>query len=129
MRRMSTLLVVSLCLAQTPGCLLVAGAAIAVGVVHVTSDDTAEVLLDGSTDTIFEHVEKEMASRGTVTFSNRVGRRLEGEIGNADLVVTLERATDKTSRVRATARKNAGVSPDKDVAQEFLVGVTKRVSG
>jgi len=129
MGRLAKLVLVSLLLTQTPGCLFVAGAAVVGGVVYVTRDDEAEVILDGTPDALYPTCEKELAARGKVTLSSKSSRRLEGDLGGANVVITLEPVTEKTTRIRCTARKNGGVTPDKDTAQDYLNAVLRATKG
>ncbi len=111
------------------GCLLIAGAAIALGVVHVASEDTTEVNLEGTRDHIYDACEAEMKARGVVEKGDRVGGTLEGRVGGSSVTVTVEKATESAWKVAVRARKNSGISPDLDTAQQVAYAIVKRVGG
>ncbi len=115
--------------ASLPGCLLVAGAAIAAGVVHTVGDDVAEVTLESSTERVFEASENELASRSNGFRSYKGSLRIEGRVGASDVTITLDALPKESTRLRVVARKHEGLSPDVETAHQVAFAIVKRVMG
>lgn len=126
MRTISALLVVAASLV-VPGCIAIAAAAVAAGVVHATSDDSSEVTLERSWSKVFSASIAEMEAKGHVDVRDEEAGRVEGHVASAKVVITMSRSTENTVKVRVTARKLEGVSPAPDVAQDIALGLVKRL--
>ena len=110
-----------------PGCVAVAVAAVAAGAVHVTSEDSVEVYFDAPHDRVFDAAEQQVVALGGSPLSNRVTGRIEAEVGHSDVEVQVTSVGKARTRVEVQARKNEGVSPDVDCANQVAMGIAKRL--
>ncbi|HKE02256.1 MAG TPA: hypothetical protein VKE69_14655 [Planctomycetota bacterium] len=126
--RPTSLAVVPLALAALlPGCLVVAAAAVAAGVVHVTSEDTVEVYFNNPYDKVFDAAEQELVARGGAPMTDRKTGKIEASLGHSSVSIQVTGTGDKSTRIEVKARKNQGISPDIDRANQIATGVSKRV--
>lgn len=108
------------------GCLLVAGAAVGAGAVHVLGEDAAEVNLERDWDTVFNAGVDAVETLGSVETQDREAGVIEGHVKEADVTVKLEQVTKSTVKVVVEARKNEGVSPAPEIAQDVSHAIAER---
>ena len=109
-----------------PGCVFLAGAAIGAGVVHVVGEDSTEVVLEQSYESVFDASKEELAAKGAVEASDADAGVVEGSVGPSSVTITVTRETDSSVRVTVKARKNGGISPDQETAEEISYGLLRR---
>jgi len=109
-----------------PGCVFLAGAAIGAGIVHAVGEDSTEVVLEEPYDAVFDASREELRARGVVEAADSEAGLLEGTVGGSSVKITVKRETDTTVRVTVKARKNAGISPDPEAAEQVSYGILRR---
>jgi len=125
-RRLAAALLLAAAAAPLPGCLLLAGAALGAGIVHVTSEDGAVVLLEVGPEAAFAAARGVLSDRGVLESADREAGLLRGTVGSSSVEVRVEDRGDGKSRVAVEARKNGGVSPDVTTAQQTAAGILER---
>lgn len=120
-------LVLSLVLATFPlavnACFLVAAGAGAAGAIAYTNRGATSVV-GGSVDQVFDRAvaafqQAGINATGRSTEENGIQRKLIGTKGEYEVTAELTRATDSTTKVEITARKNT-VEFDKEMAKDIL---------
>jgi len=124
--RVLTLAVLLLAVSMTPGCLLLAGAALGAGIVHVTSEDEAMVLLDADFEDALKTSREVLAEKGLLEARDDKAGLVEGSIGSSSVSIRVERGPDTGSKVTVESRKNGGVSPDVTTAQQVASAILAR---
>lgn len=109
-----------------PGCVFLAGAAIGAGVVHVVGEDSTEVVVEQSYQSVFDASKEELGAQGVVEASDSDSGMVEGSVGSSSVRITVRRETDSSVRLIIKARKNAGISPDPETAEQLSYGVLRR---
>lgn len=109
-----------------PGCLLLAGAAIGAGIVHVVGSDSAEVVLEKDRAKVFEAAREEVKTRGVVETADAEAGTISGKVGSSSVAIAVAKETDSTVKVTVESRMNAGISPDPDTAQQVATAIVKR---
>lgn len=109
-----------------PGCLLLAGAAIGAGIVHVVGSDSAEVVLEKDRAKVFEAAREEVKTRGVVETADAEAGTISGRVGSSSVEIAVAKETDSTVKVTVESRKNSGISPDPDTAQQVATAIVKR---
>jgi hypothetical protein len=107
------------CVAALPGCLLAAGAAVGVGVIVVTAEDTAEVVLERDVTTVYEAALAEVDIRGKTFHRNPEFHRFEGTVGDSDVSVDVVPYEKERTKLRIRARKLGGTLPDASLARSL----------
>ena len=111
-----------------PGCVFVAGAAVGAGVIHATGDDTLEVVLHSPPGKVYDEAAEVVRTRGTLDKSRPVVREIEGSVSGASVTVTVLPEEKGNSRLRVKARRNGGISPDLETAEQVASWILKRVT-
>ena len=107
---------------------VVAGAAVGVGAVYVTGDDSSAVYFDLPTDTVFDACVAVMEAYGKVEIRNRTNGRIKGQVEDAAVTMQLERPSVSMVRVVVYARRHlAGISPAQEVAKRMAQRVVERI--
>ncbi len=110
------------------GCVAVAAAAVAAGVVYTTSDDSSKVYFDQSRDTVFDACIKSVQELGVLDRDDRMAGSIEGTVDFATVTVQLNRPTKAMVKVTVSARKHVvGVSPAPDIAERVALDIAKRL--
>lgn len=110
------------------GCVAVAAAAVAAGVVYTVSDDSSEVMFDQSWDTVFDACIKAVEEQGILDGENRTEGRINATVDFATVTVQLNRPSTAMVKVTVSARKHVvGVSPAPDIAERVALDVAKRL--
>jgi hypothetical protein len=111
-----------------PGCMIVAGAAVGAGVVHATGDDTLEVVLHSPPGKVYDEALEVVRTRGAIEASRPAVREIDGSVSGASITVTVLPEQSGQSRLRVKARRNAGISPDLETAEQVASWILKRVT-
>ena len=111
-----------------PGCMIVAGAAVGAGVVHATGDDTLEVVLHSPPGKVYDEAEEVVRTRGAIEARRPLLREIDGSVSGASVTVTVLPEEPSQSRLRVKARRNAGISPDLETAEQVASWILKRVT-
>ena len=111
---------------SAPGCVFLAGAAVGAGVVHVVGEDSTEVVLEQSYESVFDASKEELGAQGTVEASDSEAGLVEGTVGSSSVRITVVRETESSVRVTVKSRKNAGISPDPETAEQISYALVKR---
>jgi hypothetical protein len=109
-----------------PGCVFLAGAAIGAGVVHVVGEDSTEVVVEQSYESVFDASKEELNTKGVVEASDVDAGLVQGSVGSSSVKITVTRETAGSVRITIKARKNGGISPDPDTAEQISYGVLRR---
>ena len=110
------------------GCVAMAAAAVAAGVVYTTSDDSSEVYFDQSWDTVFDACLKAVANQGVLDRDDRTAGSIEGTVDFATVTVQLNRPSSAMVKVTVSARKHVvGVTPAPDIAERVALDIAKRL--
>lgn len=125
---MRSLLFALLAAALLPGCVLLVGAAIGAGVVHAVSEDSVEVLFDAGFDEVYDVCEAQLERAGTVTASDDLRGVLEGSAEESRIDITIDTTRQGLQRVRVTARRFSGLSPDLETAQWLADAISRRLA-
>jgi hypothetical protein len=112
--------------AALPGCLLLAGAAVGAGIVHVTAEDRAVVDLEADPGTAYRTARDVIDDRGLLGTAKEDTRTVAGTIGGSSVEVRVDSRDGGGSRVTVEARRNAGVSPDVETAQQTASAILSR---
>ena len=112
--------------AALPGCLLVAGAAIGAGIVHTTGEDTAEVVVEANTASAYAAAREEIRNRGMLESADAESSRVEGTVGGSSVKVSVTSPGTGEAKVSVSARKNGGISPDIETAEQVAMAIVKR---
>ncbi|MEQ8763106.1 MAG: hypothetical protein RL885_04215 [Planctomycetota bacterium] len=130
-RKLAVILVLMASVSTLSGCLVVTGAvvggAVVGGLVHATSSDGNEVVLDTSYDTAYQVCRKEMIALGSIESEDYEQGILTGYVNSAFVEVELERTTGNAVRVEVSARRVGGLSPSPATAQRVAFGVVDRL--
>ncbi len=126
MKKILLLAVLAAGAAALPGCLLVAGAAIGAGIVHATGEDTAEVMVEVPSDAAYAAAREEIRTRGVLESADSDAAHLEGTVGGSTVKVSVSTPTRGEAKVSVSARKNAGISPDFETAEQVAMAIAKR---
>lgn len=124
--RVPALLFVAPLILCLPGCVFLAGAAVAVGAVGVVvavSEDTARVDIRGDEKAIYETVLKRMEQGGEVTYDRDRGT-VEGRVEGSSVTIRVF-TVDEFVRVTVSARQLAGAFPDLDLAEEIATEISR----
>ncbi len=108
------------------GCLFVAGAAIGAGIVHTTGEDTAEVVVEANSASAYAAAREEIQNRGVVESADADSSRVQGTVGGSSVTVSVSSPSSGEARVSVSARKNGGISPDIDTAEQVAMSIVKR---
>ena len=111
-----------------PGCMIVAGAAVGAGVIHATGDDTLEVVLHSPPGRVYDEAEQVVRTRGAIEATRPLVREIDGSVSGASITVTVLPEEPGNSRLRVKARRNAGISPDLETAEQVASWILKRVT-
>lgn len=113
MLRFALLVALILC----PSCALAVGVAIGAGIVHTTSEDTVEAIIEDSTEAVFRAAEAVLEGRGVVRAADLERLRIEGESDGAEVQMRIQAAENGRSRLEVRARRLQGLSPDLETAK------------
>ena len=119
------------CVTSLSGCLFVAGAAIASGVLVVTADDTEQATIDKPFDVVYDASVAELKRRGVIKLQTKEFGRLEADVvspSDSHVVVKIERQGEKASKLTVSARKLAKTLPDRDTADAIGKSIIEAVS-
>jgi len=92
---------------------------------YAVSRDSVTLDLDRPSNRVWAACLEEVKLQGRLKKEDRANGRLEAQIREVDVVVTLEQLTPSTVRVLIRARKN--LLPKVDVAQRLSLGIARRV--
>lgn len=92
---------------------------------YAVSRDSVVLDLDHPVDRVWDAAVEEVKAAGTLKKENPKRRRLDAQIDEADVVVTVKALSPSTVRVVVRARKT--LLPKPDVAQRVAFGIQRRV--
>ena len=115
------------CTTILSGCLALAAAAVAGGVVYATSDDSSETVVERPWSSAFSAAVAEVASQGHVELSDQNAGVVEGHVGTASVRVKLSKSTENSVKVHVRARKLEGLAPEPDTAERIAFGIVRRL--
>ena len=114
-------------LALLPSCALAVGAAIGAGVVHTTSEDTAEMILRDGEAAVFAAAEATLESLGRVEAADSKRGVLTARIDETEVEVRIGPAEAGKTRLEVQARRVAGLSPDLETAKRVARAVAEQL--
>lgn len=114
---------------SAPGCAVAAGAALGIGVVHTTGEDSVELFLEAPREAVLGAARAELEARGTLDTASSPEGRLRGHVGGSEVKIAVAPASGSTVEVRVKARQNAGLSPDPETAALIANGIVRRTEG
>lgn len=124
--RIAPIILLVVLAAATPGCLLVAGAAIGAGAVHALGEDSSEVTLDRSRSVVMDAARSEIEARGVLDAVDEGPGRYEGTVEKTAVTVIVGGEVDGLVKVTVSARKNSGFTPDPVLADSIAHAIARR---
>ena len=91
------------------------------------SQDEVEGFFDRKYDSVWDASTEVLREEGIVTLEDKAGGKVEGEVEKAKITVHIDRATEKTVRLRVKARKFKNLFPDIDRAQALFNRIVAKV--
>jgi uncharacterized protein DUF3568 len=117
--------------AALPGCLFVAGAAVAAGALVYTGDDSVEAHLDKPFDPVYGTAIEELKRRGTITVQSKEFGKIEADVivpNDAHVEISVERLGDNSTKLTVKARKLKKTVPDRTTAEQIGNSIIQSVS-
>jgi len=109
---------------STSGC-AVALVAAAAGGTYTMVQGSAEGFSGANYKKIWNQAKKVIKKKGTLLSEDEVGGELKGKVYDVDVTIEVKKITDKSTKIRVTARKN--LLPKEGLAQEIYTDIFKNI--
>jgi hypothetical protein len=121
MKRLAPLAFLFVTVVAVPSCVLVVGAGIGAGAMYALGEDSIELYIDHTLDSVYSAAQLHLEDVGEVKVEEMGVREayIAARVEKADVDIYLTGVTENTTRLIVKARKWNAAAPDLELAQDL----------